>query len=90
MKRVTAFDTRTFSGITAEKLFDKVRESPGDFEGDFDFVVVLVGANNLGQHSYKMNSAVSAISDTMGILSQLNPRASAFACEVCADIHYAT
>ena len=59
----------------------QVKNQPDDFKGDFDAVVVVAGANNIGQ--YTVRQSVRAIYETVEVLSSVNPHAKVLACEVC-------
>ena len=59
----------------------QVKSQPDDYKGDFDSVVVVAGANNIGQ--YTVRQSVRAIYETVEVLSSVNPHAKVFACEVC-------
>ena len=73
-----------FSGqIWASKCINyvfQVKNQPEEFKGDFDAIVVVVGANNIGQ--YAVRQAVRAIYDTVELLSSFNAHAKVLACEV--------
>ena len=57
-----------------------MRNHQSSYTGDFDAIAIVVGANNLG--NYGVRDAVTAVDETVEILSSLNPRAFVFACEV--------
>ena len=57
-----------------------MRNHRESYIGEYDAVVLVVGANNLGR--YAVREAVIAVSETLEELSSLNPRACSFACEV--------
>ena len=57
-----------------------MRNNQDTYSGDYDAIVVVVGANNLG--NYRVRDAVAAVDETVEILSSLNPRACVFASEV--------
>ena len=58
----------------------QVESHPEKYRGDYEYTVVLVGANNLGRRN--VQSSVTCVKKIMGILSDLNPAAMALACEV--------
>ena len=58
----------------------QVKNQPEEFKGDFDAVVIVVGANNIGQ--YAVRQSVRAIYDTVELLSSFNAHAKVLACEV--------
>ena len=58
----------------------QVESHPEKYRGDYEYTVVLVGANNLGRRN--LQSSVTCVKKIMGILSDLNPAAMALACEV--------
>ena len=51
-----------------------------EYRGEFDAIVLMVGANDLGQ--FAIRRAIDLIKDTVDLLVDLNPGAPTFVCEV--------
>lgn len=51
---------------------------------NFDIVVVLVGANDLGK--LKINQTIEELLELLYILQEANPKAAIYACDVCSKI----
>ena len=57
-----------------------MQRSQEDFSGEFRNIVLVAGANDIGNFGIKKTT--EAIAETLGLLSFLNPGANTFACEV--------
>ena len=57
-----------------------MRGSQHDFAGEFSNIVLVAGANDIG--NYGIQKTTEAVAETLGLLSTLNPGANTFACEV--------
>ena len=70
--------------VTTRYSLSQVRRHPDEYRGEYDAVVLMVGANNLGQ--YTIRDSVKVINETLNLLSKLNPGARTYACEVSSIV----
>ena len=70
--------------VTTRCSLSQVRRHPDEYRGEYDAVVLMVGANNVGQ--YTIRDSVKVINETLNLLSKLNPGARTYACEVSSIV----
>ena len=86
MYHVFIFNQIINTVVTTRYPWSQVKRHPHEYKGDFDAVVLMVGANNLGQ--YTIRESVKVVNETLNLLSKLNPGARTYACEVSAKSRY--
>ena len=66
----------------------QVVKKQDEYEGGWDYIVVIVGANDLGQKEKEMEQVIADISSTIGLLQALNMDAQVYCCEVLPRSHW--
>ena len=70
--------------VTTRYSLSQVERHPDEYKGEYDAVVLMVGANNLGQYTIK--ESIKVINETLNLLSKLNPGTRTYACEVSSKV----